>query len=554
MRELVLCSLIANMLVTGVLAQTPPRDRPVADARGGRISGRVVAAESGNPLARATVLIQAPALKEQREVTTDANGRYDAPGLPAGSYNITVSRRGYVTLAYGQTRPFQPGREVEVRAGQTNDRIDFALSRGGVITGRITDQNGEPQPGVQMSALQFSWQPNGARRLEPTSGGIHDRTFTDDLGQFRLYGLMPGSYIVAAGAMPGLSSGPDQADLGTTYFPGTTNVDEAQAVEVEMAQEVPIHFALQPAQVARVSGTVVDSSGQPIARRSLMLATRTESSTSSRGVGITNSDGTFDIPGIAPGHYTVDIPPAPSGAGHSESASFPISVKGDDITGLLISTRPGATVIGRVVWEGTSPKPAATLRITLTAAEPMPPMPNLVVNANSLNGNVDNGGNFRISGVQSGYVLFRPFSTRNIEPWTLKSVRLHGADITDVGYNLSADLDGVEVVMTDRQTSISGTARDARRRKVMEYIVVFVPTVLRAGVVPTRFIRTAWADQKGRYHVRSLPPGTYFVAAVDSLTRDGHYNPAFQKLVRSAGTPLNIEEGESVTLDLQLLQ
>ena len=182
--------------------------------------------------------------------------------------------------------------------GQTLNGIDFALSRGGVITGRITDHNGEPQAGIPMSALRLSWGPSGTRQHERTSLRLFDRILTDDLGQYRIYGLSPGSYIVAAGAAaPGMMGMPEPPVQGTTYFPGTANVDEAQSVEVEIGQEVPVHFALAAAPLARVSGTIVDSSGRPVVWRSVMLATRTESGFGTRTAATTRPDGTFDIPG-----------------------------------------------------------------------------------------------------------------------------------------------------------------------------------------------------------------------------------------------------------------
>ena len=102
------------------------------------ITGRVIAADSGNPLSRATVRLTASALKDQLLLTTDMYGRYEAPSLPAGRYHITVSRLGYVTLEHGQTRPFHAGRELDLVDGQTLERVDFALPRGGVITGRTS--------------------------------------------------------------------------------------------------------------------------------------------------------------------------------------------------------------------------------------------------------------------------------------------------------------------------------------------------------------------------------------------------------------------------------
>ena len=218
---MLLSSRVVRRSCPRTVGPSPPRDKSASDepARG-RIIGRVVAADTGNPLGRARVQITSPALGSPRQLTTDASGRYEAIGLGVGRYRISVTRLGFVPLEYGQKQPFQPGRDLELLEGQTLDRIDFALSRGGVITGRITDHNGEPQAGIQMQALRFLWRSSGVRQPEPTSTGLFDRVVTDDLGQFRIYGLMPGSYIVAASGMPPMLTGPPVEHAGNDILSG----------------------------------------------------------------------------------------------------------------------------------------------------------------------------------------------------------------------------------------------------------------------------------------------------------------------------------------------
>ncbi len=494
--------------------------------------------------------ISSPALPKQRQITTDANGRYEVTGLSAGRYKLSVSRSGFISLEYGQTRPSQSGRELELVDGQTLNGIDFALSRGGVITGRITDHNGEPQAGIPMSALRLSWGPGGTRQHERISFRLFDRILTDDLGQYRIYGLSPGSYLVAAGAAaPGMMGMPEPAVQGTTYFPGTANVDEAQSVEVEIGQDVPVHFALAASPLARVSGTILDSSGRPVVWRSVMLATRTESGFGTRTAATTRPDGTFDIPAVPPGNYTIEVAPLRTQPDDFEFASFPISVEGHDLTDLMISMKVGATVTGRVIWEGSSPQPFATQRITPTTADGRMS----AATPASGGGTVDAKGNFSLVGVHGTVVFHSSFVGRS-EPWMLKAVRIGGADITDVGYNVTSDIDGLEVVMTDRETRVSGTARGEGYQPAMDYVVVILPSEVKPGVNLTRFIHTARPDQQGRYQVKGLPPGRYVAAAVESLSSDGHHNPAFQKRVRSTAAPFTLMEGQQLVLDLQLMQ
>ena len=535
-------------------AQAPPRDAVAPPAVGNaRINGRVITADTGNPIARAQVHVNSPALAKPRQAVTDATGRYEITGLPAGRYKVSVSRLGFVALEHGQTRPFEPGRDLEVLDGQTIDGVNFALSRGGVITGRVTDHNGEPQAGIGMSALRFVWAPSGARNLERTSFGLFSGIVTDDLGQFRIYGLMPGSYVVAAGTLPGVLSGLPSTSQVTTYYPGTANADEAQSVDVEMGQEVSVHFSLVSARLARITGTILDSGGRPLGWRSIMLGTRAESGSAFRGAGTTRPDGTFEISDVAPGNYTIEVSPLRTEPSDHEFVSFPITVDGQDITDLTISARRGANVTGRVIWEGTSPQPFATLRVSIVPADPRFVAGRMSVGGGSDHGVVDAKGHFTISGV-NGHVVFRPSFTGRSETWNLKAVRFGGADITDAGYHVSSDVDGVEVIMTDRETRVSGTARDARNQPATDYVAVFLPSEIKPGINMTRFMQTARPDQQGRYQAKGLPPGQYVAAAVESLVRDGHFDPEFQKRVRAIATPFTLKEGQDLPLDLTLMK
>src|SRR5687767_10174688 len=108
--------------------QIPNRDTAKLPAIGnGRIQGRVIAADTGNPLRGAVVQITAPEVQVRRAATTDAEGRYDVDSLPAARYTLSVSKGGYVTLQFGQQRPFEQGRTLEVSDAQVVDQINFAL-------------------------------------------------------------------------------------------------------------------------------------------------------------------------------------------------------------------------------------------------------------------------------------------------------------------------------------------------------------------------------------------------------------------------------------------
>src|SRR5947209_9736543 len=155
----------ASLLLLGVAvssAQTPARDKP--DPTGTAIiRGRIVNAVTGEPVRKARVRANSSVLSNGRTATTDVNGRYELKTLPAGQFTVSATKPTYVSASYGQTRPLDAGKLIDVADGQIVEHIDVKLSHGGVIAGRISDEFGEPMAGVQVSAARFQFI-NGSRR------------------------------------------------------------------------------------------------------------------------------------------------------------------------------------------------------------------------------------------------------------------------------------------------------------------------------------------------------------------------------------------------------
>ena len=93
-------------------------------------------------------------------------------------------------------------------------------------------------------------------------------------------------------------------------------------------------------------------------------------------------------------------------------------------------------------------------------------------------------------------------------PWPVKSVTFDGKNITDVPLNVAAVTDSstIQIVMTDKQTTLSGTARNTGGQPVIDYTVVVFPSQLREGAMPGRYTRVVRPDQQGRFETRALPP------------------------------------------------
>jgi len=126
-------------------------------------------------------------------VTTDKSGRFEAAGLSGGEYTVTASRPGFLPVSYGEDSPGS-GRGGSAVALSDAKRIEMTLRmpRGSVLTGRITDEDGEPASRIQIRAMMVTARA-GRRTFRPAGNSA-----TDDRGIYRIYGLPPGEYLLCA--------------------------------------------------------------------------------------------------------------------------------------------------------------------------------------------------------------------------------------------------------------------------------------------------------------------------------------------------------------------
>lgn len=304
----VISSLVAILLWSSATAAqvaglpfppTPPRDA----VRTGTavIRGHVFDAESGRPLRKAQVRATAPELRENRVATTNANGAYEIKELVAGRYQLNASKGSFVQLQYGQTRPFEPGKPNQVADAQTLERVDFSLPRGGIITGRIVDEFGEPTSDVQVMAMRYQFI-QGRRQLTPAGRPAA----TNDIGEYRMYALPPGQYYVTA-TLRNFNfdaTSDDRSGYAPTYYPSGANVSEAQRVSIAVGQTLnDINFALSPTPLARISGTAVDADGKPLVGATVLVMRITGTMMMGMMGSQVRPDGTFTIANISPGDY-----------------------------------------------------------------------------------------------------------------------------------------------------------------------------------------------------------------------------------------------------------
>lgn len=531
------------------------------------IRGFIVALDSGTPLRRAQVRASATEVNENRAAVTDSQGKFEFRDLPAGRYRLSASKSGYVSLQFGQRRPMQGGTPIEVRDKQVLEKVMIALPRGSVIAGRITDEFGEPVAEANVMALR--WQrAGGAGRWLPM--GPPSRT--DDLGQYRLFGLSPGEYLVSAtyqgiGMMmmrERIEASSEPTGFAPTYFPGVPSVADATRITVGVAEEnTNASFALFATQLVTLEGTVTSSQGTAITQGMVMLRPADNVGVMMFGPGNNGQidrNGRFRINNVAPGRYVAQAN-VNFGRGDNDSGEIgrqPVTVGGEKIENVAIVMTPGGRIRGRVITDTGGPLPSGPdlgsgfgppgLRVFAGSATPFDmsfgPGGNATVDAN---------GTFELRGLVDAR-LIRVSAGPN---WSVKAIMLSGRDHVDTPVEVEPGqtLTGMEIILTNRVSTVAGMVSDSRGQPVLDASIIVFPDDRQFWRFASRYIRTARPDQEGRYRIQGLPPSdAYLVVVVEDMEEGQANDPAYLTTLQPGATRFSLREGDTATVDLKLKQ
>jgi hypothetical protein len=579
------------------------RDRAQLPQGTGSIAGRVLTADTGRPIKRARVTVSGGG-RGQRQATTDDQGRYQITELGAGNYNVAASKNGFVDAGYGQRRPQQPGTPVTIAEAQAAANIDIRLTRGGVITGTIRDEDGEALPRALVTVQRYRYV-QGERQLTPAGADQ-----TDDRGQYRVFGLPPGEYYVSAstqglgeligrglqqlaaglggrgggrGAALGPLTGsnePEPTGYAPTYYPGVVSAPEAGKVTVGPGQEAgAIDFQVQLVLLATVSGIVAGATDVvPV-----MLMAEEPGGRGPLGgpmlTGRSQADGTFTISNVPPGRY---VAIARSGGPNTDprTAMQSIVVNGQNIGGVTLSLLPGVTLSGNITVESSgtpAPTDYSRFRVDVPDVTPLPFGGGGGRGGggrggfNPVGGRVEKNGAFTVGNLLPGKHYIRiaggggqgqgqgqgrgqaQGQAQAQGQWTLKSVLVGGQDVTDQPVELKPgqNVDNVTIVLTDRATEVTGTVRDAKNAPAPAVTVIAFSTDQQYWRAQSRHIEAVRTDATGTFRLRALPPGDYFLVTDEGVEQGEWFDPAYLEQARTGATRLTLREGEKKTQDLR---
>jgi protocatechuate 3,4-dioxygenase beta subunit len=536
--------------VSAVAAQQrdPSSHQPAPATGTARVFGRVVAADTGAPVRNAKVTLSAQELNTTWIATTDDEGRFDLQNMPAATFAIRIQKAGFVEAA-------PPN--VQLQDTLELDRGQIEIVRGGVITGRAIDVNGEPVAEANVGAARIRYRTPGTGSLYPVQS-----VRTNDLGEFRIYGLQPGSYYVYAGLgtirlQTGGAGGEPQVIYANassapalTFYPSVPRASDAQPVEVKGGEPVFVNLRLSQVPLATISGRIVDSSGQPAPDFLVMLTQPPPyGALNFRAEGVVvDAQGRFSVNNIQPGDYHLDVlsrefmealgrGDANMGDARAlgEYAGIDITVSGD-VANLVIQTTKGFEVRGRVTVDGGAMPPSWLPRFGLRGGGQFTGRGDVAADGTFVLRGMDGHRRIHVTGLPAGAMVER--------------VVVRGRDVTDDGFDVDGDIAGAEIMITTAPPVVAGRVVSTGGEAVQGDVIVYAANADLWSQPDARYVKTGHGSVEQGFRITGLPPGRYLAVAVEHLEEFDWANPANLERLRAVATPIALASGEARTLTL----
>ncbi len=545
-----------------------------SETAGADLQGVVVRAGGTEPVTKANIALQDVSVKSRTftAITSDA-GKFIIRAVPAGKYELTVTRTGYV----------QSDQSLTLENDPRPRNVIVALNPTGAISGRIFDEFGEPVIGAEVRAMKSFYQ-RGGRILVPMQSAV-----TDDRGEYRLFWLPPGRYFVSAvGPMPdGFTTGilnDARGDFSSyqpslpafyyfnpiafvpktrtaaqetelyipVYFPGARDPHAASPIEVRSAAAAAgIDITVQHVRKHRIHGTVIDARTGAVLRDCQTwrvddppsyIEDDALSFLSNYPVPATcRPAGEFEMRDVISGKYLLIAQSGDLGG------RVAVEVRDEDLENVVIPVVPGFNIAGHLTIDGRKePKDhadLAKLRVWLRndipwlgglGEAPQAPTPE---------------GNFTLKSVPAGdyRVLMDPLPNG----FYIQSIRLGSEDLLNGGLHIDRQPDGqIDIVLGTTTGSLNGTVRDEKRQPIPNVRVVLVPA--RRNRID--LFKTARTGESGVFRFESVPPGDYKLFAWEDIDDGAWLDPDVIELYESRGTAVRVGPASDQTVTVGLIR
>jgi hypothetical protein len=519
------------------------------------VEGMVVSATTGQPLHKMllnlynehpppsspvdSVLTQ----PQSYSAVSDSAGHFVFSSVPPGEYRLTGQGNDYFYQFYRQHRHGGPA-ALRLPPGEDLKNVVFRLEPGVVITGGVLDEDGDPISEVSVQA--FIRAGGGLESQYAPHGGAQ----TDDLGEFRIWGLEPGKYLLEASPVNTRGSA-NGGIYVPEFYPGTADPSQATPIEGHPGDMLAgIDITLTPAQAAQISGQVIDgNTGTPVTGANLILqpdfSARTEGFPGASNTLDWGAQGRFRMTSVAPGSWVL-VASAQSGQ-TPLYAQLPVDLSpGDYLSGLRVTLMPALELSGKL---SADPSPALNLRSLWINLQPAFAFSYALPQPASAGVKPD--GRFVLQNIPPG--KFRIAVAGFPPQYYLKSATLDGADVLENGLTLLAgEPPGkLALFLSLDGGSIQGTVLDADGKPVADAVVALIPDP------PHRNRQDLYSDVRtdanGLFTLPGLAPGDYKLFAWEDLERHSVEDADFIRLFEDRGKEVEVHAREQQQIQLQAI-
>jgi len=500
------------------------------------------------------VTVTSGAFGRPYDATSDSEGRFSIRGVEPGRYALTADHPDYSPLmAYLLAGvPADAASSLTLTAGQHKTDLEIELVPMTELSGKVTDENGDPMADVTVRPMRAQTVLNGRLRMMHASAAVQtgpDGTFELSVYTGRWYlSFLPKLPVTAAAVKP---DEPDRQYI-TTYFPGAPELPQASGIDARGLPVPGLNVRLRKTPVYHVRGKVIGA-----VTPNLRIVPTHEGGSGHPSVvdegQIVHADGTFDITGLTPGEWTLVL----CQYGQPETLGRrALRITEADLNDLNIAVQSPAAISGMITTvpeEKSKQKPARVSTVRLTALDPL---------LGSAFAGLNDDGSFIVKGVEAGRyrVDFTPPPGGYV-----KSVTLDGADCMDTGIDLSngaAAAGSLQIVVSMTAGQIAGTVVNPDGGPPSTAVVTLAPDGPSTALYRPELRLVTSADAGGNFVIKSVTPGTYRVYAWERLNPmdDGPVNgslpfpdPEFPRRFDSMSTLVTVAENETKQVSLSLI-
>ncbi|MCW5977051.1 MAG: carboxypeptidase regulatory-like domain-containing protein [Bryobacteraceae bacterium] len=526
--------------------QQPQPEQEQAKKQPGRIEGAVVLT-TGAPVRKAQVVLFSSETRVPLTTSTNEGGKFVFEDVPPGDYNFNANHSRYVSAEDGGYWAAS-GRRLSVGEGGIVKGVVVKMMPGAVVTGRILDEYGDPQPRADVSLQRYMFR-QGKKQLVPASS---DRS--DDRGEYRIFNVRPGRYYLSVQyneqeqwSRNARRSQAEESSYPKVFFPGVLEPDMAMAFDLRAGEERQgMDLRLVRDRAFRVKGRVLEE-GRPA--REAYVGMSQKGSPDFRGMRNqpVDSAGEFEFSGIRPGTYVISAMKMGGSREERFQGRAEVVVGSANVEGVTIALSPGTTIPGQVVIEGDN---AAAVdfseKRTRIFLEPV----DRGFFGGSMPGLVKTDGTFELENVAPGEYRLRLMPAP--DGGYVAGVLFGDLDVGLRPFEILSGMQGpFKIRLRMTAATIAGAVKDNKGQPAPNVRVIVAPELSKRAE-EDRF-RLESTDQYGNFTAKNMAPGEYRLWALTKIEPGQHLDPDFLAAIEKEGEKVELDDSASKALDLKLL-